>query len=72
MNVKDKSYSTLWMDNGKIKIINQTKLPFKFEAGTPNIAQAIGLGEAIKYFKNNYNEKNKRYLKELRGYLLEK
>ena len=31
MNVKDKSYSTLWMDNGKIKIINQTKLPFKFE-----------------------------------------
>ena len=31
MNVKDKSYSTLWTDNGKIKIINQTKLPFKFE-----------------------------------------
>ena len=31
MNVKDKSCSTLWMDNGKIKIINQTKLPFKFE-----------------------------------------
>ena len=27
MNVKDKSCSTLWMDNGKIKIINQTKLP---------------------------------------------
>ena len=48
------------------------ELPFKFEAGTPNIAQAIGLGEAIKYFKNNYNEKNKRYLKELRDYLLEK
>jgi cysteine desulfurase/selenocysteine lyase len=25
------------------------QLPFKFEAGTPNIAGAIGLGEAIKY-----------------------
>ena len=48
------------------------ELPFKFEAGTPNIAQAIGLEEAIKYFKKNCNEKNKKYLKELRGYLLEK
>jgi cysteine desulfurase/selenocysteine lyase len=26
-------------------------LPFKFEAGTPPIAEAIGLGEAIRYFK---------------------
>ena len=28
--------------------------PWKFEAGTPNIAQAIGLGEALKYY-NTYN-----------------
>ena len=46
--------------------------PFKFEAGTPNIAQAIGLGEAIRYFNNNYNIQNKKYLNELRSYLLGK
>lgn len=28
--------------------------PWKFEAGTPNIAQAIGIGEALKYYKS-YN-----------------
>lgn len=28
------------------------EVPFKFEAGTPNIAGAIGLGEAIKYLQN--------------------
>lgn len=28
------------------------ELPYKFEAGTPNIAGAIGLGEAIKYIEN--------------------
>ena len=27
-------------------------IPWKFEAGTSNIAQAIGLGEAIKYFQS--------------------
>lgn len=27
-------------------------IPYKFEAGTPNIAGAIGLGEALSYFKN--------------------
>jgi hypothetical protein len=34
------------------------KLPFKFEAGTPNIAGAIGLGTAIEYLngigRNSY------------------
>ena len=29
-----------------------TDYPLKFEAGTPNIAGAIGLGEAIKFIKN--------------------
>lgn len=28
------------------------ELPYKFEAGTPNIAGVIGLGEAIKYVEN--------------------
>ena len=30
MNFKNKTYSTLWIENKKIKIIDQTKLPFKF------------------------------------------
>ena len=30
MNFKNKTYSTLWVENKKIKIIDQTKLPFNF------------------------------------------
>ena len=29
MKIKNKDYSTLWVENSKIKIIDQTKLPFK-------------------------------------------
>lgn len=46
-------------------------IPYKFEAGTPNIAQAIGLGAAIDYLNeiglNNIEE----YLQELKDYALE-
>lgn len=31
MKVNKKDYSTIWFENNKIKIIDQTKLPFKFE-----------------------------------------
>ncbi len=31
MKVKNKKYTTIWLDNGTVKIIDQTKLPFKFE-----------------------------------------
>ena len=45
-------------------------VPVKFEAGTPPIAEVIGLGEAIKYLDkigmNNINE----YEKELKKYLV--
>jgi len=45
--------------------------PFKFEAGTPNIAQAIGLCEAIKFYtKYNYNDMHN-YLHKLYLYLIE-
>ena len=45
--------------------------PFKFEAGTPNIAQAIGLCEAIKFYTNySYNDMHN-YLHELYLYLIE-
>ena len=43
-------------------------LPFKLEAGTPNISGAIGLGEAIKYVKNIGIEKIAKYEKELLDY----
>lgn len=46
--VKDQSFST-------------TEAPFKFEAGTPNIEGAIGLGAACSYLKNiGWEEINKR------------
>ena len=32
-----------------------TKAPHKFEAGTPPIAQAVGLGAAVEYLVNNVN-----------------
>ena len=44
-------------------------IPFKFEAGTPNIAQAIGLSEGIKYFNKMFNTESKQYLNELSYYL---
>ena len=31
MNVNEKNYSTIWLSDKKIKIIDQTKLPFKFK-----------------------------------------
>ena len=45
--------------------------PFKFEAGTPNIAQAIGLGEAIRFFNEINTKTSHKYLNELTNYLLE-
>ncbi len=47
-------------------------LPHKFEAGTPAIAEAIGLAEALKYINNiGINNINK-YEKNLTQYLFEK
>lgn len=48
------------------------ELPWKFEAGTPNIAGAIGLGAAVDYL-NNIGMKNVReHEKELTEYALDK
>lgn len=44
------------------------ELPYKFEAGTPNIAGAIGLGEAIKYLEGIGLENIARYEAELLEY----
>lgn len=47
-------------------------IPWKFEAGTPNIAQAIGLGEAIKYLQKFDKDVLNLRMKELTKYCIEK
>ncbi len=47
-------------------------LPHKFEAGTPAIAEAIGLAEAIKYINNIGLDNIKEYERYITKYLFEK
>ena len=47
-------------------------LPWKFEAGTPNVAGAAGLIEAIKYLNNIGMENIENYLKKLTKYFLDR
>lgn len=49
-----------------------TELPWKFEAGTPNIAGAIGLGAAIDYINSIGIENIQQHERELVEYLLPK
>ena len=48
------------------------KLPSKFEAGTPDIAEAIALGAAIEYLNSIGMDKIERYEHELVAYATEK
>jgi len=48
------------------------KLPWKFEAGTMNIAEAIGLGAAIDYLKKTGIENIQNHDRELTKYAMEK
>jgi cysteine desulfurase / selenocysteine lyase len=48
------------------------KLPFKFEAGTPDVAGAIGLGAAIEYLNEIGMENVTRHEHELLAYATEK
>lgn len=58
----------------KVSAGNSTwnELPWKFEAGTPNIAGAIGLGTAIDYLKKVGMDKIREHDVELTKYALEK
>jgi cysteine desulfurase/selenocysteine lyase len=47
------------------------ELPYRFEAGTPNIAGAVGLGKALEYVANIGYEKISAYEKELLRYATE-
>ena len=48
------------------------EVPYKFEAGTPNIAGAIGLGAAIDYLQSLDFELIQKHEQELTSYALEK
>jgi cysteine desulfurase/selenocysteine lyase len=48
------------------------KLPFKFEAGTPDVAGAIGLGAAVEYLNEIGIDNIARYEHELLAYAIEK
>ena len=54
-------YDAVWND-----------LPWKFEAGTPNIVDGIAFAEAIKYLNNIGMENVEKYLKELTKYFLDR
>ena len=47
-------------------------IPVRFEAGTPPIAEVIGLGEAISYLQKIGMDKIHQYEKELKQYFLSK
>jgi cysteine desulfurase/selenocysteine lyase len=44
------------------------EIPWKFEAGTPNIAQVIGLGAAIEYVQHLGIENIEKYINQLTAY----
>ena len=47
-------------------------IPYKFEAGTPNIAQAVGLGAAVDYLESIGMDNIQKHEKTLTDYALEK
>ena len=58
----------------KVTLDNSTwnEVPYKFEAGTPNYIQAIGLGAAVKYLKDIGMNNVRNYEQTLTSYALEK
>ncbi len=48
------------------------ELPYKFEAGTPPIAEAVGLGAAVDYLSTLGMEQVRTHERELTGYLLDR
>ena len=48
------------------------KVPFKFEAGTPNVGAALGLETAVKFIKSFDRQKVEAYEDELLRYAIEK
>lgn len=61
--------NSIFESDGKIEY---KSLPTRLEAGTPNIAGVIGLGEAIDYLQNIGMENVLNHERELKHYLVEK
>ena len=57
--------SSVWLDRAK-----WNDLPYKFEAGTPNVAGAVGLGAAIDYINGVGLEAIHKHEETLTGYAL--
>ena len=57
----------------KVTLDNSTwnEVPYKFEAGTPNYIQAIGLGAAVKYLRDVGMDRVRNYEETLTLYALE-
>lgn len=56
----------------KLRSFIPNELPYKFEAGTPAIAEAIGLGAAVEYLNNIGLEAIAAHEKEIIAYALER
>ncbi len=56
----------VWFDH-----VKYNDLPYKFEAGTPNIAESIGLGVAVDYLTRIGMEKIRQHEKEITQYGLD-
>ena len=48
------------------------ELPYKFEAGTPPIAEAVGLGAAVEYLQRQGMERVRAHERSLTAYMLER
>nr|MBA3431793.1 aminotransferase class V-fold PLP-dependent enzyme [Actinomycetota bacterium] len=48
------------------------EVPYKFEAGTPNVAQAVGMGAAVEYLEDLGIEAVRSHEKEMTSYAIEK
>jgi cysteine desulfurase/selenocysteine lyase len=59
--------SAVWLDQAK-----WNELPYKFEAGTPNIAGAVGLGAAVDYLETVGMEAVEEHERQLSTYALER
>ena len=57
----------VWFDHAKYN-----DLPYKFEAGTPNIAESIGLGVAVDYLARIGMDKIREHEKEITQYALDR
>lgn len=47
-------------------------IPYKFEAGTPNVAQAVGMGAAVEYLEDIGLEDIREHEKEMAAYAIER